>query len=265
MFRKEAAALEDWSRENIRQCAQRQLEILRCASTMLRPGGRLVYSTCTFAPEEDEGLISAFLKESPAFSLLKMDAPWFAQGSSRLVENPAPELERCLRLWPHLLRGEGHFAAVLQKNDGFAGEISAMKGEKLPTAWQDFASAFGIALPEGKAVAFGQNLFWAPKELPDLKGLRALRPGLALGELRKDRLLPSHALALWLKTGASCANFPAEGPEIAAYLQGETLPCPEKGWTLVQAGGFSLGWGKCSGGQLKNHYPKGLRRNAASF
>lgn len=265
MFRKEEAALTDWSEETVALCAARQLDILRCAGKMLRPGGYLVYSTCTFAPAENEGVISAYLKESPAFSLADADAPWFAQGSGRLVENPVPGLERCLRLWPHRLRGEGHFAAVLQKNGGEEGNVFSAAREKLPQVWQDFAKDFDISLPAGKAVLFGENLFWAPEELPDLKGLRTLRPGLALGTLRKGRLEPAHALALWLKSGVRCANFPAESPEIAAYLRGETLQCAQKGWTLVQAGGFSLGWGKCSGNQLKNHYPKGLRRNTGGF
>ena len=107
---------------------------------------------------------------------------------------------------------------------------------------------------------FGQTLYWAPEELPELKGLKVLRPGLQLGEIKKDRFEPAHALALWLKTCKNTLSFPADSDAIKAYLHGEVLPCTQRGWCLVQTDGFSLGWGKGDGNQLKNHYPKGLRR-----
>jgi len=96
--------------------------------------------------------------------------------------------------------------------------------------------------------------------MPDLKGLRVIRPGLELGELKKDRFEPAHALALWLKEAKNCISLPADSKEIAAYMNGQTLPCSKKGWTLICADGYSLGWGKADGNVLKNHYPKGLRR-----
>ena len=117
-----------------------------------------------------------------------------------------------------------------------------------------------ITLPDGKAVLFGQSLYWAPGEMPSLRGLKVLRPGLELGEVKKDRFEPAHGLALWLKTAANTLNVTSQGEEIQAYLHGETLPCQGKGWCLVQVDGYSIGWGKCDGKVLKNHYPKGLRR-----
>ena len=260
MFRKEEAALTDWSPETVALCAQRQLEILRCAGRMLRPGGRLVYSTCTFAPAENEGSVSRFLEAAPEFSLLPAAGPGFAPGSGCLVDHPAENLSYTARLWPQNLRGEGHFAALLERRGGVSGGPAACAGEALPREWDAFARELGIRLPEGKAVIFGSSLYWAPPELPELRGLKVLRPGLELGSVQKGRFEPAHALALWLKAAAVQADFPAEGPEIAAYLRGETLPFGGKGWTLVLAGGYSLGWGKASGGVLKNHYPKGLRR-----
>lgn len=249
MFRKEEAAVTDWSQETVQMCARRQREILDSAARLVRPGGRLVYSTCTFAPEEDEETVAAFLESHPEFAPEPVEAPWFVPG-----ENAS------YRMWPHKLLGEGHFAAVLRKTQGESGEVPACPGEKCPKAWESFAKELDITLPEGKAVSFGQSLYWAPMELPELNRLKVLRPGLELGTERKGRFEPAHALALWLKTCAVTESFPPESPEMKAYLHGDVVPSGKKGWCLVQAGGYAIGWGKGDGSVLKNHYPKGLRR-----
>ena len=116
MFRKEEAAVTDWSEETVLMCANRQLEILRTAAKLLRPGGRLVYSTCTFAPAEDEGAVSAFLQEHPEFSIEQVDAPALSPGSTALVENPAEGIVHTFRLWPHRQYGEGHYARSEEHN-----------------------------------------------------------------------------------------------------------------------------------------------------
>ena len=249
MFRKEEAAVTDWSQETVQMCARRQREILDSAARLVRPGGRLVYSTCTFAPEEDEETVAAFLESHPEFTPEPVEAPWFVPG-----ENAS------YRMWPHKLLGEGHFAAVLRKTQGESGEVPACSGGKCPKAWESFAKELDITLPEGKAVSFGQSLYWAPMELPELNRLKVLRPGLELGTERKGRFEPAHALALWLKTCAVTESFPPESPEMKAYLHGDVVPSGKKGWCLVQAGGYAIGWGKGDGSVLKNHYPKGLRR-----
>ena len=123
-----------------------------------------------------------------------------------------------------------------------------------------FAKDLEISLPEGKALTFGRGLYWAPADMPDLRGLKVLRPGLELGEVKKDRFEPAHALALWLKTCRRTADLQPDGREVDAYLRGNVLQSSVKGWCLVTVGGFSLGWGKGDGQQLKNHYPKGLRK-----
>jgi NOL1/NOP2/fmu family ribosome biogenesis protein len=249
MFRKEEAAVTDWSPEAVSMCARRQGEILHSAAAMVRPGGRLVYSTCTFAPEEDEGAVAAFLESHPEFTPEVIATPWFVP-----VENAGH------RLWPHKLLGEGHFAAVLRKTGGEEGDVAMAAGEKLPKEWVDFAKELKIRLPEGKAVFFGQNLFWAPAELPDMKRLKVMRPGLELGEVKKGRFEPAHALALWLKDCVNSVSFEPESAEIREYMHGNVLSGGVKGWCLVKAGDYSLGWAKGDGRQLKNHYPKGLRR-----
>ena len=250
MFRKEEAAVTDWSEETVRMCANRQREILHSAAALVRPGGRLVYSTCTFAPEENEGTVAAFLKEHPDFAPEPVEAPWFVQGENASV-----------RLWPHKLLGEGHFAAVLRRKGAPEEEWEDHRQkQKLPKLWEDFARELGIDLPAGKPVSFGQSLYWAPEQMPELHGIRVLRPGLELGELKKDRFQPAHALALWLRTAKIVQSFAAGSSRIAAYMHGETVPSMAKGWCLVQTEGYSIGWGKGDGKLLKNHYPKGLRR-----
>lgn len=249
MFRKEEAAVTDWSPETVEMCARRQGEILNSAAEMVRPGGRLVYSTCTFAPAEDEEAVAAFLKEHPEFTPEPVEAPWFVP-----VENGG------YRMWPHKLLGEGHFATVLRKAGDACIDAPEAKGEPLPKQWDSFARELGILLPEGKALSFGQSLYWAPKQMPDISRLKVLRPGLELGQVKKDRFEPAHALALWLKTCTNTVSFPPESQQIRDYLHGDVVPQSRKGWCLVQAGAYSVGWAKGDGNVLKNHYPKGLRR-----
>ena len=136
MFRKEEAAVTDWSQETVEMCARRQEEILNSAAALVRPGGHLVYSTCTFSPEEDEQAVARFLEKHPEFVPETVDAPWFEAG-----ENGS------FRLWPHKLLGEGHFAAVLRKMEGSEESAAIPAGEKLPKTWQSFAEALHIRLP----------------------------------------------------------------------------------------------------------------------
>ena len=249
MFRKEEAAVTDWSQETVEMCARRQAAILDTGAELVRPGGRLVYSTCTFAPEEDEMAVAAFLERHPDFTAEIIETPWFVP-----VENGGH------RMWPHRLLGEGHYAAVLRKSGEADRDFDAPKGEKLPKEWVSFAKELDITLPEGKALLFGQSLYWAPTDMPDLNRLKVLRPGLELGEVKKNRFEPSHALALWLKDCGNTESFDPEGREIREYLHGNVIPSGKKGWCLVKAGDYSIGWGKGDGNVLKNHYPKGLRR-----
>ena len=249
MFRKEEAAVTDWSQEAVEMCARRQAEILHNGAQMVRPGGRLVYSTCTFAPEEDELAVAAFLDSHPDFEPEIIHTPWFDS-----VENGGH------RMWPHKLLGEGHFAAVLRKKGDGEADYDTIQGVKLPAEWISFAKELGITLPAGQAVMFGQSLYWVPQGMPKLDRLKVLRPGLELGVVKKGRFEPAHALALWLKTCGNLQDYPADSQEIARYIHGDVVPSQKKGWCLVTADGFSLGWGKGDGNVLKNHYPKGLRR-----
>ncbi len=284
MFRKNQETLGEWSQENVGFCAERQDKILDCAARMLRPGGRLVYSTCTFAPLENEGSVSRFLTRHPEFTIMPIKKEVYVQkgsghgveterlrGRPEWIENPVLGLEGTLRLWPHLIRGEGHFAAALRK----AGDIEdwvhfdslngVEKGipEKELGEWKEFQGDFLKKNLSGKFLRFGDNLYLAPKDMPGLKGLRVLRPGLHLGTLKKKRFEPSHALALALSPVEAVYvwNLHARDAEVKAYLRGETFGAfGPKGWYLICVDGWSIGWGKLSGGIMKNHYPKGLRK-----
>lgn len=293
MFRKNEAACGEWSPENVVMCAERQSGILDCAAAMLRPGGRLVYSTCTFAPEENEGSIERFLRRHEEFEPLPEDRESFDERTNRLLSR-----EGILRLWPHRIKGEGHFAAVLRKagpaaegfrsgpgNRGIKGltakELEEQAGltdffrESLRFSDRLSGKEEGKILPgslgrilgmgEGAVcIRFGDHLYLVPEEMPSLKGLRVLRPGLHLGEIKKNRFEPSHALALALPpaNAARIRQFSGDDRLVRDYLKGGTFPWEgEKGWYLICAEGFGIGWGKLAGGIMKNHYPKGLRRN----
>ena len=281
MFRKNDAACEEWSLENVELCGARQDEILDCAAAMLRPGGRMVYSTCTFAPTENEGSISRFLARHSDFSLVTVDKGLLGKGCDGvpgyLPEKEAAEgIENTIRLWPHHIKGEGHYIAVLQK-DGcervpVCGWEEGLKFDKLQkqkdmadfiSFWKDNLLISLENRDDLQFLRFGDNLYLAPRNLPSLKGMKVLRPGLHLGTMKKNRFEPSHALALALSPteAAHVWNLSSTEDTVRAYLNGQTFPAEgEKGWYLVCVDGFSLGWGKLAGGIMKNHYPKGLRK-----
>lgn len=280
LFRKQEDAYQEWSLENVAMCARRQDEILEEAYHMLLPGGRMVYSTCTFAPDENEGSVSRLIHNHPDMSLVKVhkypgmgdgNADWFDDFATHEDgEKAAHGLEHTIRLWPHRLHGEGHFVAVLQKEEG-SPEDTAYKME--PTSsYKEYKDFYQFAkdtftdlawVEQGRYLTFGEQLYLVPEDMPTLKGLKVLRPGLHLGTLKKNRFEPSHALALWLKPDMvkNICRLAAVDERTGKYLRGETIESRgEKGWQLVTVDGYSLGWGKLVGTTLKNHYPKGLRK-----
>ena len=288
MFRKEEAVRGEWSEEIVSLCAKRQAAILREAAKLLKPGGVLVYSTCTFSPEENEGTISAFLREHEAYSIVEMPCgTLFSPGRPDWVEEAAPGIEHTGRLWPHLLRGEGHFVARLQRSgeavgktesnavqqgmhDGHSGKerrksTTELELCKLTEAF--FEKELGVRevwreKHPGRLIRFGEQIYLTPCEMPPLAGIRVLRPGLQLLTEKKNRFEPAHALALSLLPEDIRKKRELSHAEAVAWLRGESLPCQEeKGWTALIYEGFCLGFGKAAGGQMKNHYPKGLRKS----
>ena len=292
MFRKNENACEEWSLENVALCAKRQLEILECAADMLRPGGRMVYSTCTFSPEENEGTISRFLHRHPEFHVVPVKRyegmtagrpEWIPEGTDGTAvsgegrknsdsEQIQKEIRDTIRLFPHRIRGEGHFVAVLEKegvvSENYRGYCSGgiqktITGKEGKEFERELSEILSIKLPQ-RMIRFGEQLYLVPEDMPSIQGLHVLRPGLHLGTIKKNRLEPAHALALAMKKKQVKHSFDlkSEGPEIRAYLSGQTFPAEgEKGWYLITVDGYSIGWGKLAGAVMKNHYPKGLRKN----
>lgn len=279
MFRKEEAACLEWSLQNVHSCAIRQREILEAAAEMLKPGGRLVYSTCTFAPEEDEETILLFLKAHSEFMIdleidyEKYNKMGFLQGCPEWVDSTIEEKEaikKTFRLFPHKIEGEGHYIAVLYKKtvnlerkEKNHNKIKQKEKNSLEN-WEAFQKEMGFSFRQGVYQFFGDELYLVPEEMVDMKGLKVLRAGLHLGTNKKNRFEPSHALALALSPSdtENVISFYRESKEISSYLKGEMLSLDkqrQKGWYVVCVDGYSIGWVKASQTGLKNHYPKGLR------
>ena len=287
MFRKLPEAIEQWSMENVAICAARQKEILDNAAVMLKPGGVIVYSTCTFSKEENENVIEYFLERHPDFTLEEME-----------------------RFWPHKVDGEGHFVAKLVRR-GSVNELGAdydvcddicnkvedtglkadrktkknknsknRKNEtkpaltkenmKLLTEFLDETISEDMAawIKNSRLVMFGEQLYRLPDMEVDIKGLKVQRAGLHIGEFKKQRFEPSHSLALALKLSEAknVVKLTWDDPQTTGFFNGQSVMLSDeqtaeckKGWALVCVDGYTAGWGKVNGTQVKNHYPKGLR------
>lgn len=287
MFRKLPEAIEQWSIENVAICAARQKEILDNAAVMLKPGGTIVYSTCTFSKEENEDVIEYFLERHPDFTLEEME-----------------------RFWPHKVDGEGHFVAKLVRR-GSVNEFGAdydvcedscnkvedtglkvdrktkknknsknRKNETKPALTKENMKLLSEFLDEtisedvaawiknSRLVMFGEQLYRLPDMEVDIKGLKVQRAGLHIGEFKKQRFEPSHSLALALKLNdaKNLVKLTCDNPQTIGFFNGQSVVLSDeqtaeckKGWALVCVDGYTAGWGKVNGTQVKNHYPKGLR------
>ncbi len=272
MFRKNPLACEEWSPANVQMCAARQAEILDCACRMLRPGGTLVYSTCTFSPEEDERTVAALLDRHNELELEMIpEAPGFSRGRPEWADG-RESLRRTVRIFPHLAPGEGHFLAKFHSLNppasfssvpaSAARRVAGGAERQALDLWEGFCREVLGTVPAWNPTLFGERLFVVPAEMPPLNGIRIVRPGLELGRVGKGRFEPAHALAMTLQSGATALEASLDPDTAGRYLAGETfeVPLAGKGWCLVTCLGYSLGWGKLVDGTLKNHYPKGLRR-----
>ena len=267
MFRKEPAAAAQHSDALVAHCAALGAEILENAAVLLAPGGVLVYSTCTFAPQEDEAQVAAFLARHPEFSLCDVSGCGFGRPGEA---NRAPEgfaAGFCRRIWP-ADGGEGHFMAKLRKREDApapaVGRVKPGRPVKVPAEWTDFARTYFPQLVSHPLTTVGEWLLLPPADSAQLPGakLRVVRGGVLAGSIVKKRFQPAHAL--FMAYGASCTNredLTREDPRTAAWLRGEEIPAMTAagGWCAVCVDGFPLGAGKVSGGRIKNHYPKALR------
>ena len=257
-----------WSEANVTACAVRQSHILDDAARLLRPGGRLVYATCTFSPEENEGVIAQFLAAHPDFALEPIPPiTGAAPGQPAWVNSDLP-LDRALRLWPHRFPGEGHFIARLQRQGGGGVDYALFQpraSREARALWADFAAneLGDFVYEEERLHEANGRLYLIPPDAPATGSVRLVRYGLLLGELRRNHFRPAHTLALALKPHehGQTADFAPDDPQLVCYLAGEDIAwAGASGWVLVTVDGFGLGWGKGGNGRLKNHYPRGLRR-----
>ncbi len=276
MFRKEPQALRQHSAALVAQCAALGARILDDAAALVRPGGRLCYSTCTFSPEEDEAQIGAFLARHPEFELLPIEARAGCPGERARCGGYAFPAEYTRRVYP-CHGGEGHFMALLQKNGETrrpaCAEERAVRAPraknargarddaKSRAACADFLRTYFPALADHAVETRGEDSFLAAVPEP-AQGLRVVRRGVWAGRAAKGRFEPAHQL--FAAYGAMCANaerLTLDDPRTDAWLKGEAISArtASAGWTAVLVDGFPLGFGKTSGGTVKNHYPKGLR------
>lgn len=282
MFRKEEAVARDWTPEKSEYFAGQQREIVRQAVRMLRPGGMMLYSTCTFAPCEDEQTISWVLEQFPEMHLVPLPAyDGFSEGQPRWG-NGDEALRQCVRLWPHKMHGEGHFLALLKK-EGMeceertkgCGTGSAKGNQSGPgltrkerKILEEFLEPCSKAFPAERLEQRAQKVYLVPEISREVRGLKFLRNGLYMGELRKDRFEPSQQLAMSLRAGEFQERIclDPEDERVERYLRGETLNIrPEEtekpsGWKLVCVANFPLGWGKLVNGVLKNKYQSSWRK-----
>jgi 16S rRNA C967 or C1407 C5-methylase (RsmB/RsmF family)/NOL1/NOP2/fmu family ribosome biogenesis protein len=287
LFRRDAAAAWQWSPAVVEGSARRQRRLLSLATDLVRPGGTLVYSTCTFEVEENEEQVATLVREHLDWELVEIThRPGFDPG----VALPPWPTNRAIRLWPHRVSGDGQFVARLRRLDRrspgglesggarprttSAGRprrtpVGDLQAERLLVAqWGAFLdeTAPGLQLPEGRLLARGPYLYHLPAPAEELSARPLARPGTPLGMSRPARFQPSHALAGMLdrRQVSSGVSWSGDDPRLAAFLRGETVDCPGvDGWVLVCYDRWGIGWGRRTGGVIKNFLPHHLRAHAS--
>lgn len=288
MFRKSPSIIKNWEKNGVEYYSMLQRGIILYAARMLKPGGTMLYSTCTFSPEENEGTIAYLLDECPDMHVVEalpsvekrkklgISYEGFDSGKPEWINGPE-ELKHCIRLWPHKIDGEGHFIALLRKDEGSNATDNSIKAKNNyinMSSLSDEAREFLMKVTPFKDMQTLINqreiliqkdwVYLVPDEYEDKKGLRTLRQGLLLGEMKKKRFHPSQALASALKATEydSVLNLSSNDSDTIKYLKCETLTTNTNntnGWQLVSVDGFPLGWGKLNNGTLKNMYQPGWR------
>jgi len=270
MFRKDPDAMQYWDVDYPARCAKLQREILVEAMKMLKPGGELIYSTCTFAPEEDEQVVAWLLENYPTLSVVPIDKPAGVDDGRPEWADGNLDLTKTARLFPHHLEGEGHFIAKFKLADEAIAESQERKvaqsnlTPEQQKLWQTFQAELLSDFKAETLLTFGDQLYSAPTETPMLKGLKVMRAGIHLGTFKKKRFEPSLALALALHPDQFTRTYALTDEEWATYVHGETFFIRERekytnGWYLLTINGNGTGFGKLVDGQMKNFYPKGLR------
>lgn len=268
MFRKSNSMITAWEKNGVDLFVGLQRNILKEVVTMLKPGGMILYSTCTFSPEENEQSIEYLLELNPDMEIVELPKDWgFADGNPEWGLKKFLDLQYTVRIWPHKVQGEGHFVALLKdcrekQTEKFTGYH--YKKEKLPDFVREFLDCLDAPYKDGKFEIIKDNLYWLPEGMADIKGLRLLRSGLYLGVIKKNRFEPSQSLAMALKQSQfpNTVSLSVNDTRVMKYLKGETIEDitgAKDGYVLFCVDGFPLGWGKLSGTTLKNKYHTGWR------
>ncbi|HSL94129.1 MAG TPA: RsmB/NOP family class I SAM-dependent RNA methyltransferase [Bacillota bacterium] len=261
LFRKDPHSRQEWHPRHPQRLARTQFDLLKAAFAMLKPGGRLVYATCTFAEEENEQLVDTFLAEHPAASVVSL-AP--AHGLEITEQGYG-------KLLPHLMPGEGHFCATLHKSENRPATSGTAKNMVIvdpdratQREWNEFAAVYLPVLPAHTQLhQHSDKLYLVAAGLPELSACNLIRPGLLMGRLRGRSFVPEHGLALAaFARNLPILDFGPGDPQLTAYLRGEALNADSnvpKGWLLIACDGYPLSLGKHSEGRINNRLPKGLR------
>lgn len=270
MFRKDNKLIKAWEKNGPSFYSKIQRDIVLLGADMLKPGGKMLYSTCTFSRLEDEETIRHLLKERPEMHLI--DIPWyegFCHGYTDDDELASMQMDKTVRIFPHKMEGEGHFIALLEKDSDAREEYHAPRKSyniKLADELKDFINSLDYEIDTADITVRDEKVYVIPKAMTEDSGLRIMRGGLLLGELKKNRFEPSQALAMVLKKSEFKDNIdlPVDDDRVIRYLKGETIDLPEfaeadNGWKLFCVDGYPLGWGKLNNGSLKNKYLAGWR------
>lgn len=273
MFRKSASMVKAWENNGVDMFVNLQQSILREMVRALKPGGTLVYSTCTFSPDENEQAMDYLLELDSNLELVELPMyKGFDSGHPEWSRTGNPDVTKCRRIWPHRVHGEGHFVAMLRKKN--TGEIHGVNWYhparvKLPDEVQEFLGHIRWDFDISRMELQKDRLYYLPKQMPSVKGLRMLRNGLFLGEIKKNRFEPSQSLALALRAEEfdQSISLPVEDERVIRYLKGETIELEREaanagiksGLVLLCVDGYPLGWGKLNSGTLKNKYLPGWR------
>ena len=274
MFRKDKKMVKAWEEHGPEFFSKLQRSIITQAAAMLKPGGMILYSTCTFDPLENEKTVEYLLETCPEFKICEMEGyEGFCEGIPKYVEDHSEEYRKTVRIFPHKMQGEGHYLALVKKGD----DNTERKNEKtakpkngvkkLPEELEQFLKELAWDVDKSRLDIREERVYYMPENLPMLKGVRFLRSGLLLGEVKKNRFEPSQALAMCLKKDEypRILDLPVSDDRVIKYLKGETLDVEditsrkEKGWYLVCVDGYPLGFGKLANQTLKNKYLPGWR------
>lgn len=285
MFRKSPAIMKNWEQYGVEYYNKLQKEIILIAAKMLKPGGYMLYSTCTFSPEENEGTIAYLMEQCPEFHVvnaipdemvqkeLGLSYAGFDFGKPEWVNGPA-ELKHCIRLWPHKMSGEGHFITLLHKDsegmqggteNASPGLVPNNKGKSnISEEAMDFIQQLKFPIRMDQLTVHEERIYLMPEGLPNIKGLRILRQGLLLGEMKKQRFEPAQALANALQPGDydKILRFTKDDNNAIRYLKCESIESEidlEDGWYLVCVDDYPMGWMKAAKGHYKNKYLPGWR------